>query len=60
MLVLFKGELTLNEILYELPKKRLLELRDARVERLLEEKRSLEQQQREQERQMIHDQIMQK
>lgn len=43
-----------------MPKKRLLELRDARVERLLEEQKSLEQQQKEQERQMIHDQIMQK
>ena len=43
-----------------MPKKRLLELRDARVQRLLDEQRSLEQQQKEQERQMIHEQIMQK
>ena len=59
-LALFKGELSLNEILYELPKKRLLELREARIKRLTEEQNSLKEQQKKQERQAIQDQILQK
>ena len=34
MLTLFKGELTLNDILHGLPKKRLIELRDAKLQAL--------------------------
>lgn len=44
----------------ELPKKRLLELRDVRVKRLIDEQKSLQEQQRKQEREMIQSQILQK
>ena len=37
MLTLFKGELTLNDILHGLPKKRLIELRDSKLRALKEE-----------------------
>jgi hypothetical protein len=43
MLTAFKGELSLDDILWNLPKKRLLELREARKERLLEEQKEMEQ-----------------
>ena len=46
-LALFKGELSLHEILDELPKKRLIELRDIRLKRLLDEQKDLEKQQKE-------------
>jgi hypothetical protein len=43
MLTAFKGELSLDDILWNLPKKRLLELREARKERLLAEQKEMEQ-----------------
>lgn len=49
----------MHEILYELPKKRLIELRDIRLKRLLDEQKDLEKQQKEHEREMARAQIMQ-
>ena len=46
--------------MYGMPKKVLYELRDARVKRLTEEQKSLEQQRKDQEREMVRNQIMQK
>ena len=43
-----------------MPKKRLLALRDARVERLQQEERALKQEQELQQKQAIRDTIMQK
>ena len=57
MLTLFKGELTLNDILHGLPKKRLIELRDAKLRALKEEHDEMdkirEEQSREQARRAI-------
>ena len=50
----------MDDILNRLPKKRLLELRDSRVSRLEEERKSLEEQHKEQERDSIRDRILQK
>ena len=41
-LALFKGQLSLHEIMWELPMKRLLELREARKEDLIAEQKELE------------------
>ena len=59
-LVLFKGELSLNDILYVLPFRRLLELRSARVDRLIEEAKSDEEKQKDRQREMVRNRIMQK
>ena len=45
--------------MWGMPKKMLLELRDARVKRLSEEQKSIEEQQKEAQRQALRDQIMQ-
>jgi len=45
--------------MWGMPKKVLLELRDARVKRLSEEQKSIEEQQKEAQRQALRDQIMQ-
>ena len=42
MLTLFKGELTLNDILHGLPKKRLIELRDSKLQALKAEHDEME------------------
>jgi hypothetical protein len=57
---LFKGELSIEDIMDGMPKKRLLALRDARVERLQQEERALKQEQELQQKQAIRDTIMQK
>ena len=49
-LALFKGELSIYDIYYVLPFRRLLELRTARVERLIEENKSEEEKMQEQRR----------
>lgn len=41
--MLFKGELSLTDILYNYPYKRLIELRDARMQRLIREQKELTQ-----------------
>ena len=48
-MTLFKGELTYDEMIYGRPKKRLIELRDTRVERLTNEQKELEKLQKDQE-----------
>lgn len=50
--------MTYNEIMYQIPKKRLLALRDARMERLLNEQEEQKKQAAEQERLAIHNQIL--
>ena len=57
---LFKGELTLHDILWGMPKKRLFELRDARIEQLKEEQKANEDAMRDAERQNIRDTIVAK
>jgi hypothetical protein len=57
-LALFKGELSYEDIMWGMPKKALLDLRDARVKRLSEEQKTLEEQQREVQRQAFRDQVM--
>lgn len=49
-----------DELMYLLPKKRLMELRDARIKRLTEEQKSLEKEQEQQQREAVRQQIMQK
>jgi hypothetical protein len=44
--------------MWGMPKKVLLDLRDARVKRLSEEQKTLEEQQREAQRQAFRDQVM--
>lgn len=58
MLVLFKGELTYNDIMYGMPKKRLFELRLARINRLISEQQELEKQRKADEQKQIRDNIM--
>ena len=58
MLTLFKGELTLEDILYNLPKKRLLELREARKKALEEEQKELDRMTSERERANIKNRIL--
>ena len=43
-----------------LPKKRLLEIRDARISRLEEEQKAIQKRQKEEERKAIKDRILQK
>ena len=59
-LSLFKGELSLTDILDVLPFRRLLELRSARVDRLIEEAKSDEEKQKDRQREMVRNRIMQK
>jgi len=60
MLALFKGELSLDDILYGMPKKRLFELRDIRYNRLVDEVKSQERMMAENERQNIRNSILKK
>ena len=43
-----------------MPKKSLLELKEARVNRMIEEQKNMERERKEQERQALHNQILQK
>lgn len=58
MLSLFKGELTLEDIMWHLPKKRLYELREARRKALKEEQDELERMQNERSRSNIRNTIL--
>lgn len=58
MLSLFKGELQLEDIMWNLPKKRLYELRDARRKALKEEQDELERMQNERDRSNIRNKIL--
>lgn len=58
MLSLFKGELTLEDIMWHLPKKRLYELREMRKEALKEEQEELERMQAERNRSNIRNKIL--
>lgn len=58
MLQLFKGELSLEDIMWNLPKKRLYELREARRQALIEEKKELDRMQQEEERNNIRNRIL--
>lgn len=58
MLSLFKGELTLEDIMWNLPKKRLYELRDTRRKALKEEQDELERMQNEKDRSNIRNRIL--
>lgn len=58
MMVLFKGELTYNEMMYGMSKKKLFELRLARVNRLIEEQKELEAQRKAEESKQIRENIM--
>ena len=57
MLSMFKGELTLTDIL-NYPKKRLLELRDARNERLEEEEKYAREAREKAEKEAVRNQIL--
>lgn len=59
-MALFKGELSIYDIYYVLPFRRLLELRTARVERLIEENKSEEEKMQEQRKKQIRNRILQK
>lgn len=58
MLSLFKGELTLEDIMWHLPKKRLYELREMRKEALKEEQEELERMQADRDRTNIRNKIL--
>ena len=58
MLSMFKGELTLEDIMWHLPKKRLYELREARRKALKEEQDELERMQNERDRSNIRNKIL--
>lgn len=58
MLSLFKGELTLEDIMWHLPKKRLYELREMRKEALKEEQEELERMQADRNRTNIRNKIL--
>lgn len=58
-LALFKGELSLTDIL-TLPFRRLLELRTARIDRLIEERKSEEEKMKDQQQQQIRNRILEK
>ena len=55
---LFKGELSLDDILWNLPKKRLFELRDSRVEQLKEEQEANDNAMKRMESESIRNQIL--
>lgn len=60
MLALFKGELTLNEIMWGLHKKRIIELRDTRRKQLIAEQKELDRITNERNSASIREQILSK
>ena len=58
MLSMFKGELSLTDILHNLPKKRLYELREVRKNILLEERKEFEKLQKEKQTQTVREEIL--
>jgi len=55
---LFKGELSLDDILYRLPYKRLYELKESRQEKLIKESKELEAMEKEHESENIRNRIL--
>lgn len=58
MLALFKGELTLNDILWGLPYKRLYELKETRERKLINENKELERMTHEKQSNAIRNEIL--
>lgn len=58
MLMLFKGQLSVTDILYRIPNKLLREMRDEKIRMLEEEQKEMENSTKEQQRQMARDQIL--
>lgn len=58
MLALFKGELSLNDILWGLPYKRLYELKETRERKLINENKELERMTQEKRSVAIRDEIL--
>ena len=58
MLSMFKGELTLQDIMWNLPKKRLYELRESRKQALIEEQQELDKIKADQNRMNIRNTIL--
>lgn len=59
MLTLFKGQLSINDIMYRLPYKELIEIKNIREERLIKEHKELEQMEQAQEHEEIRNRILQ-
>ena len=59
MLTLFKGQLSINDIMYRLPYKELIEMKHIREERLIKEQKELEQMEQAQEHEEIRNRILQ-
>lgn len=57
---MFKGELTLHDVMWGLPKKRLYELRDVRRKKLLEEQKEMDRITAAQQSESIRNQILAK
>lgn len=55
---MFKGELTLQDIMWNLPKKRLYELRESRKQALIEEQQELDKIKADQNRMNIRNTIL--
>ena len=60
MLALFKGELSYNDIMYGMVYKYLIELRSARIQRLVDEQRTEEERRAAREKEKIRNRIMEK
>jgi len=58
MLALFKGELSYHDIMWGIVFKHLIELRSARVTRLIDEQKTDEERRADRERERIRNQIM--
>lgn len=58
MLALFKGELTLSDILWGLPYKRLYELKETRERKLINENKELERMTQEKQSNAIRNEIL--
>jgi hypothetical protein len=60
MLLLFKGQLSLHDIMWGMPYKRLFELKDERQNRLLEEQKELDNMYKEQRNEEVRNSILAK
>lgn len=60
MLALFKGELSYNEFMWQMPYKEMLALRDARVKQILEEREASEKAANERMRENAREMILRK
>lgn len=60
MLSLFKGELSYHEFMHEMTYKEMLTLRDARVQQILDEKKAHEESAKNQQSEMIRNNILRK